>query len=846
MGSQSTPVLVDSGDDLSLARQTTQTTTNTADFRDASSRVLDTDELPGPMSRVQTNDTCAPMSSESRDSIAPLPSNIQLPGGIMWDVGSDPVKRAALAMFTGSADFIPKESYAAWLGHDGEEQSLVRTTYMMFFSFENKSILTSLRLLCERLYLKAESQQLARIVETFSEEWCRQNFQHGFHDSNVVYTIAYALILLNTDLYATDHTFTKKMSKSTFVQNTMETIRAQRNVRPPTLASVRTDNSRDSRATFASATSSTSNRTIRLPFSADENLMVYNANPNMAVFSREWESKVVLVLKAYYTSLLKTPLKLQILESSGSGVPATIYDTMNIDKGAARQFRSPIPHCPIAGLYNKVQVVRKMRDLERTGSMDHQSRISAETASITSTPTRRNSMSSMSMVVAPCIAVRNQAVGFASLLWDVMVEKQDYIPSPDDYEGFEDVKRELENENQIELLGGPWAKEGLLEYCQYVNPDTGKRPRKRVFQRTFTVVRQGQIKIYVFDMHNDRNLKKQANKKSDAVFEDNSVVGCGNWALNAKMLDGYNLYHCLAEKLPVPKIGNTNKLTYPFSVSLPGQGLLVFDAGTEEIREEYIYTINYWASRLSKEPLSGEQVSNIEYGWGYPIEAIENAEGEITRVPGQLPGDRAIIGQWQPTVSSMVVSDLNEDHQLGNISAYVEKLEADKAAHKAIRTKLVKAFTKYTVNYHRAMANWEAKERHLETEITKYTTYRDSLARAIKAKAEILSTRVKPDSVKSATASVAGSESATMQSPSSPISEPSEDTEPESPIADANEPSFEVHSEEKPTHNSTVSRASTFFDDARASAIFDDDDDGLRKGVIGIEIQSNAILQARG
>lgn len=49
-------------------------------------------------------------------------------------------------------------------------------------------------------------------------------------------------------------------------------------------------------------------------------------------------------------------------------------------------------------------------------------------------------------------------------------------------------------------------------------------------------------------------------------------------------------------------------------LSLPNGGVFFFQAGTEELVNEWVSTCNYWAARVSKEPLAGG-VSNMEYGW---------------------------------------------------------------------------------------------------------------------------------------------------------------------------------------------------------------------------------------
>jgi hypothetical protein len=148
------------------------------------------------------------------------------------------------------------------------------------------------------------------------------------------------------------------------------------------------------------------------------------------------------------------------------------------------------------------------------------------------------------------------------------------------------------------------------------------------------------------------------------------------------------------------------------------------------------------------------------------------------------------------------------------------------------------------------MSNWEAKQRYLETEITKYSTYRDSLARAIKSKAEILATRDKPESAIDGGSSVKSTRELQNEDELSSSSETAESPEPESPIVETHETLSSLSVKDglfsHTADHSTVSRASTFFDDARASAIFDDADDGLRKGVIGIDIQSKTVLEASG
>ena len=56
-------------------------------------------------------------------------------------------------------------------------------------------------------------------------------------------------------------------------------------------------------------------------------------------------------------------------------------------------------------------------------------------------------------------------------------------------------------------------------------------------------------------------------------------------------------------------------------LTLADGGVYFFQAGTEELVNEWVSTCNYWAARQSKEPLAGG-VSNMEYGWNRVIDPL--------------------------------------------------------------------------------------------------------------------------------------------------------------------------------------------------------------------------------
>lgn len=86
----------------------------------------------------------------------------------------------AQKIFDGNEEFILKDKAASWMGEEGLIRQRVLQAYMDLYDFKNKSIVTSLRDVCNRLVLRAETQQVDRILVAFSARWCSCNPNHGF------------------------------------------------------------------------------------------------------------------------------------------------------------------------------------------------------------------------------------------------------------------------------------------------------------------------------------------------------------------------------------------------------------------------------------------------------------------------------------------------------------------------------------------------------------------------------------------------------------------------------------------------------------------------------------------
>lgn len=147
-------------------------------------------------------------------------------------------------------------------------------------------------------------------------------------------------------------------------------------------------------------------------------------------------------------------------------------------------------------------------------------------------------------------------------------------------------------------------------------------------------------------------------------------------------------------------------------MTLPSGAVYFFQAGTEELVNEWVSTCNYWAARLSKEPLAGG-VSNMEYGWNRVLEDSDDRPSVSDEI--KLPKDadslsvrstrswhsrrdvfslrsatspfteKITIHDWKPPLPSEVPSANDEETQLEALQRHAGALKADLNQHQQLR-----------------------------------------------------------------------------------------------------------------------------------------------------------------
>ncbi|KAI0087982.1 hypothetical protein BDY19DRAFT_994406 [Irpex rosettiformis] len=677
--------------------------------------------------------------------------------------------------------FMAKDKFAEWLGGQSPINKVALRHYVDFFDFSSLRLDNAFRKLCAKLYLKAETQQVDRILEQFARRYWECNPSCLFGSANVVHAVAYSLLLLNTDLHVAE--LTSRMTRSQFVHNTIAAIQTQ--VQPGSssdlagddwssvragsdvsdmASNMRTIKRSDSMTSWSSVTREAFVSNLKAPSSGqlttgstdtssntqpqtpltDSALSVASStrepksSDNSAVtpmvYDRNWEAEMETMLKDIYTSV-KTQ---QILQPIGSIALARSSTSSLSPHGTVLRSRSM-----------RTASQDRLNNFKRGSIRGIQSIL---TPQLGYSPYGMDGRASP----APSFATSNEgvnasttafltpALGFASNLSHTIIRETQ-----------EDDARSVHSDNSIStdvsisdeelaLLGPPWAKEGMLCRKQYWE-STGKRAKSKDWKDVFVVIQKGDLSMFIFGEHSSGG---------------GTVVGGGNWLENASPVGTVQLAHSLAHALPPP--GYNRQRPHCMVLTLANGGVYFFQAGTEELVNEWVSTCNYWAARQSKEPLAGG-VSNMEYGWNRVLDPVtrtksisdddrtfDKSEAASIRsersnrsrfkrkdIPASLRGDkspwhdRIIINDWKPPMPPSVPSNHDEETQMEALQKHVAALKDDLVEHNELRLPMTQLYVPRSSNAAKALANWEKRSQYILTEIVKYESYIDSLQAAM-------------------------------------------------------------------------------------------------------------------
>ncbi|KNZ80519.1 PH and SEC7 domain-containing protein C11E3.11c [Termitomyces sp. J132] len=670
-------------------------------------------------------------------------------------------KELASRCWAEDEDFLAKEKIAEWLGGHGRINKLALHHYVNFFDFAGLRLDMAFRRLCSKLYLKAETQQVDRILQEFSCRYWECNPGGIYGSANIVHSVAYSLLLLNTDLHVAD--LTTRMSRSQFVRNTVTAIQMSLQPTPPTnlsesdltyddCSSVRgppQDGSephiRSKRSDSITSWNSLSKEGVVINLQKEANgstpsVQVSNVheprtNLNPAP-GRGWETDMESLLKEMYNAI-KSQQILQPLTSSNTQSPAGSNTggvvTRNRSLRSQPDRLTTLKRGSIRGLQS-ILVAQGASPYSSNSSID--GRVSPSPSFATST--HEAMYNSSSSFLTPTL-------GFASNLSHTIIrEAQEDDDRSIHSDASDDTTISISDE-ELALLGAPWAKEGILCRKQYWE-STGKRARDKSWMDVFVVIQKGELNMFTFGDHS-----------SGAT----GTFGGGNWLANAQSVGQVHLAHSLAHSLPPP--GYNRQRPYCMVLTMANGAVYFFQAGTEELVNEWVSTCNYWAARTSKEPLAGG-VSNMEYGWNRVIDnlptgrsqpetesvkdytdamSVKSGRSTRSKFGGWRDGsttiramhspwaEKTMVNDWKAPLPPIVSSVHDEETQLEALRKHVLSMKKDLEKHNDLREPMTALYQPRTPNANKAQSNWEKKSQWLLTEIVKYESYIDSLQLAM-------------------------------------------------------------------------------------------------------------------
>ncbi|KAG5939765.1 hypothetical protein E4U53_007739 [Claviceps sorghi] len=572
-------------------------------------------------------------------------------------------RQKAQRIYDGGEEFIQKDKAAAWMGEQGPVRQRTLQAYMELYSFADQSVLDSLRRVCERLVLKAETQQVDRILVAFSKRWCDCNPQHGFKATDIIHTICYSIMLLNTDLHVAE--IEQKMTRSQFVKNTMTTIRhviaesAPAAFLRPSILPEKNPNLLSADASqHATESSGRSHRHACRPSirsdtnSSDRDDCGPLVKTPFHGSARAWEEQVETVLKSIYVSIREERLPLFGAENERVVNPGPSQNNLAV-YGGLKRTPSVLSKTPsetqlstrgrVADNASRASTSRwtsKSRSRpgfgrtglssSRTSFDDGHSMWSPAMTSASwskhSLGRTQGSMSQDSFASSMPRGDYQQSIGFANALSQAIIRDEDangQETAPSILSADIPATQLLEDES-LELAGPPWVKEGMVMHKHHLD-GCGKRAKDRNWTEVFAVVQKGYISLFSFNASKSTRQKSRSRNGGRPA----GPVGGGNWQDNAVNVGTFNLRLTLASALPPP--GYSRSRPHVWALSLPTGAVHLFQVSTIEVIREFVNTANYWSARLSSHPLVGG-ISNIEYGWSESIvnNALVSAINEST------------------------------------------------------------------------------------------------------------------------------------------------------------------------------------------------------------------------
>ncbi|KAG1451511.1 hypothetical protein G6F56_008065 [Rhizopus delemar] len=572
--------------------------------------------------------------------------------------------------------FCPVDKISEWLGTNEPFRAQVLCLYMQNFDFTHQRLDEAFRTLCSKLYLKAESQQLDRVIEAFAKRFYECNPTTLLHSVDVIHAVSYSLLLLNTDLHIVSDKG-NKMTKSNFVKNTMETVQVL--MFPDVLSQ------RKRVASFSSSDSCAIRR---------RSISLSTPSFGSQSFKNTWDDQDLHSSHGGNNILLQ---KLDLIKSNISWKSSATNQPNSFHDGLTRTQKTWIvdTEALLKDMYSSVKSHRiDQADIINADNESlnyvHRSRTLPKSEQRKETRRRRGH----SVVAENILAV--------STLSSLPSHRRLTEPSP-----------------IFDPIAFKEYRQGIV-MRKHVMETSEKKAKHRQWQLCYLVMNETEMIMYKAVQKNDVRGKK----RKSMIFWNQSVVSpfslqdivssdADEWQpdLNQPALGMIPLNHCYATSVLPP--GWNGQRPHVFRLESAEGGLWMFESTDMFAIQAWVEAVNFSAATISKNPMQGA-VCNIDYGWGADWENDESSSS-------------LSIPIWYPPTPCMIQSILSLEEQYDYLKSQIKETTEQLDKHRTLKSKSDKKCSSQAGNCIQILVNWDKKFHHISHELIKLRCYRDIL-----------------------------------------------------------------------------------------------------------------------
>ncbi|EPX73341.1 guanyl-nucleotide exchange factor [Schizosaccharomyces octosporus yFS286] len=592
-------------------------------------------------------------------------------------------KVVAMDIFNNTGKLVSNEDALSLLTKEDDYNKEVLENYVSLFDFGNTDILQSLRILCGNLFIKGETQKVDHLLEAFSSRWCHTNPRMTFCTKDIVHSVAFSLLLLNTDLHIANIA-SQKMTRSQFVSNTLFDISQALEAS----FSTSEDKYQFLQSSFTSDTSDLNDNSAAINSLSDNlsktkgGFTKYHDKKHPKIkdletaFVDHWSSvlkemyqsiKASSILQPYRYLHKKTNSQQQIANdifAHAKNLSVSDDRSLNSNKSESNDKVEETFTRPSSSLlfeHNNDGVLLFHNRFEK--AMRHQF------------PETKRSKSAMGYFQASC-------------------------PSPD----LSSIIVTLKNHKQIPpFYLPPYSKYGILRYLIRYN---GKLRKKELWMTTLSILEKDILSLYSVEGNFDGDLHDIDGSKIGNPILKTSVMGSAAHLMNLE------------------KTSFRRPSTSFFYLETHSGKRLQFSVPRLGEAQAWIEALNYWAARTSRIPMLGS-VSNVDYGWSL-CTGNQKSNGKSTKTSDHKEEKypKLSLKVWEPEPMSGIPSELPIAKQYSSFKSFSKSLSEALKQHEAIHLEMLVILSSQNKNtYRRGVENWKARMGYLKSTMFKVKLY---------------------------------------------------------------------------------------------------------------------------